>query len=67
MVARADDTDELRIKTTARKALGRVSAFYLSCKGEAGDGVRLNAFLPKANPSGFLSNLPFLHMVNSPS
>ena len=62
MVARANDTDELRIKTTARKALGRVSAFYLSGKGEADDRVRLNAFLPKASPGGFISNLPvFTH------
>lgn len=55
MVTRADD---LRIKTTARKALGRVSAFYLSGKGEAEDLARLDAFLPKLNAAGFDSNLP---------
>lgn len=46
MVTRPDD---LRIKTTARKALSRVSAFYLSGGGEAEDRARLDAFLPKAN------------------
>lgn len=55
MVARPD---ELRIKTTARKALGRVSAFYLSGDGQAADRARLEAFLPRANQGGFNSNLP---------
>ncbi|MDQ2936154.1 MAG: hypothetical protein M3R67_01445 [Acidobacteriota bacterium] len=49
--------DELRIKATARKALSRVSAFYLSGKGEAEDRARLDAFLPKA-VAGFNNNLP---------
>ena len=48
MVARADD---LKIKSTARSALSRVSAFYLS--GETGCGGErelLERFLAKASP-----------------
>jgi hypothetical protein len=56
MVTRPDD---LKIKTTARKALSRVSAFYLSGGGEAEDRARLDAFLPKAD-AGFNSNTPVL-------
>lgn len=50
--------DELRIKSTAKKALSRVSAFYLSGDGQACDPARLEAFLAKANPAGLGSKLP---------
>jgi molybdopterin-guanine dinucleotide biosynthesis protein len=56
MVTRPDD---LKIKGTARKALSRVSAFYLSGQGEAEDRARLEAFLPKAD-AGFNSKTPVL-------
>jgi molybdopterin-guanine dinucleotide biosynthesis protein len=56
MVTRPDD---LKIKATARKALSRVSAFYLSGRGEAEDRARLDAFLPKAD-AGFNHNTPVL-------
>lgn len=46
MVARPDD---LRIKTTAKEALSRVSAFYLSGDAEVVDKELLNAFLAKPN------------------
>lgn len=46
MVVRPDD---LRIKHTARKALSRVSAFYVSGNTEVSDKQSLNAFLTKAN------------------
>jgi hypothetical protein len=45
MVLRSDD---LRIKTTAREALNRVSAFYLSGDPESGSKDSLQAFLTKA-------------------
>ncbi len=66
MVARSDD---LKIKSTARKALTRVSAFYLSGKVEAEDRARLHAFLKKGS-AGFNSNIPvfsgmeFSHLIN---
>lgn len=44
MVARADD---LKIKQTARRALNRASAFYLSGESEPNDRQRLDAFLAK--------------------
>lgn len=46
MVARPDD---MRIKTTAKEALGRVSAFYLSGEAEGAGKELLNAFLAKRN------------------
>jgi molybdopterin-guanine dinucleotide biosynthesis protein len=42
MVARADD---LKIKKSAKRALNRVSAFYLSGESELSDRRRLEAFL----------------------
>lgn len=48
MVARADD---LKIKATARSALSRVSAFYLSGETRSRDERELlQAFLANANP-----------------
>ncbi len=55
MVARPDD---LRIKTTARNALSRVSAFYFSGDTDSGDREHLNAMLAKANLAGIDQNLP---------
>jgi molybdopterin-guanine dinucleotide biosynthesis protein len=46
MVARPDD---MKIKTTAREALSRVSAFYLSGDPEGAGKELLNAFLAKPN------------------
>ena len=45
MVVRSDD---LKIKTTAREALNRVSAFYLSGNSKAVDKERVSAFLMKS-------------------
>jgi molybdopterin-guanine dinucleotide biosynthesis protein len=55
MVARADD---LKIKNTARKALSRVSALYLSDETESGGTARLLMFMPKHNPESFAKSLP---------
>jgi molybdopterin-guanine dinucleotide biosynthesis protein len=49
MVARADD---LKIKQTAKRALNRVSAFYLSGESEPGDRQRLDVFLAKHDHKG---------------
>lgn len=46
MVVHADD---LRIKTTAREALGRVSAFYIPDADNAAEKEKLKAFLAKSN------------------
>lgn len=46
MVARSDN---LKIKNTARRALRRVSAFYLSGETEPEAKVRLNAFLAESD------------------
>jgi hypothetical protein len=46
MVARSD---KLKIKSTAREALDRVSTFYLSGDAEAADQERLSAFLLRSN------------------
>ncbi len=54
MVARPDD---LRIKTTARSALRRVSAFYLSRETEHGEREQFNALLGKANSGDIDFNL----------
>ncbi len=53
MVAR---TNDLKIKNTARRALGRVSAFYLSGETEGDGRERLNEFLPIVVP-GFDNNV----------
>ena len=45
MVLRSDD---LRMKTTAKETLKRVSAFYLSGDGESDDRESLKAFLTRA-------------------
>ena len=44
-------SDELRIKTTAKEALSRVSAFYLTGAAEPGSKELLKAFLTKAKSS----------------
>lgn len=54
MVAR---TDDLKIKRTARGALSRVSAFYLSGEIDGKRRERLNEFLPQLAP-GFDNNVP---------
>jgi hypothetical protein len=46
VVARADS---MKIKNTAKRALDRVSAFYLSGETEPDARQRLNAFLGKSN------------------
>ncbi len=46
MVARPDD---LKIKTTAKEALNRVSAFYISGTPTVADNERLSAFLLRSN------------------
>ncbi len=46
MVVRPDD---LKIKATAREALDRVSAFYVSGETKSGDRERLDKFLAKSN------------------
>ena len=47
MVVRSDD---LKIKATARQALGRVSAFYVSGDQQNGDKERLYRFLQEQGP-----------------
>lgn len=54
MVARPGD---MTIKSTARKALSRVSAFYISNHAEAGDTHSLKAFLTKLD-QGIRSSRP---------
>lgn len=52
MVVRPDD---MRIKSTARDALSRVSAFYISGDAGVSDKQSLNAFLAKANVGSMAS------------
>ncbi|MEP6819549.1 MAG: hypothetical protein ABJA18_08450 [bacterium] len=54
--------DYLKIKTTAREALNRVSAFYIAGETKSGDRDRLDKFLVKSNLGGFSINVPvFTH------
>jgi len=55
MVARAD---ELKIKNTARCALTRVTAFYLSDENQTGAKERLNEFLQMALPADLNYGVP---------
>ena len=55
MVVRPDD---LKIKATAREALSRVSAFYVSGETKSGDRDRLDKFLAKSNLGSFCINAP---------
>ena len=55
MVVRPDD---LKIKATAREALKRVSAFYVSGETKSGDRERLDKFLAKSNLGSFSINAP---------
>lgn len=64
MVARPDD---LRIKTTARRALGRVSAFYLSREVGLGESEQFNALLQNNRPGEAESKLPFFSPRSLPA
>jgi molybdopterin-guanine dinucleotide biosynthesis protein len=55
MVARAGD---LKLKPTARQALTRVSAVYLSDSGSVADKVRVRKFLSETLPASESSALP---------
>ncbi len=55
MVVRPDD---LKIKTTAREALSRVSAFYVSGGTKSGDRERLNALFAQGNMGILRNDLP---------
>jgi hypothetical protein len=57
MVVRPDD---LKIKTTARKALGHVSAFYVSGEAEDAEKATLRAFLGQSNLDAIVNELPIL-------
>jgi molybdopterin-guanine dinucleotide biosynthesis protein len=63
MVARADD---LKIKTTARAALNRVTAFYLSDETETGGIERLRMFMSKHNLGSLPRPLPVFLKHNLP-
>ena len=57
MVARPED---FRIKATARRALARVSAFYISGATDAGNREQFNAELQKASQGTLDVNLPLM-------
>ena len=65
MVARPDD---LRIKATARRALNRASAVYVSgeTNSNAGDKQCLNEFLAKFRPAGDGSGWPIFTVSQLP-
>lgn len=63
MVARPDD---LRLKSTARKALSRVSAFYVSGETESGDLGNLRVLLGQASSDPKDDSLPVFTPRNLP-
>ncbi|MBC8030071.1 MAG: hypothetical protein H7Z16_08160 [Pyrinomonadaceae bacterium] len=63
MVARPD---VLKIKTTARKALNRVSALYFSSEHEGGDAA-IKALILQINSEGKIRHLPIFTPRNLPA